>query len=91
MESINHQSTWFCYSLGSHFIFQSAEGETEESLERNFLTSSEAVDELFITTLNIIRDTATGAIRKICDFIGEQINFVCIHNLYLWIILCHHH
>lgn len=91
MESINHQSTWFCYILSSHFIFQSAEGETEESLERNFLTSSEAVDELFITTLNIIRDTATGAIRKICDFIGEQINFVCIHNLYLWIILCHHH
>ncbi|KAL9438601.1 hypothetical protein AB3S75_024301 [Citrus x aurantiifolia] len=61
----------------------SAEGETEESLERNFLTSSEAVDELFITTLNIIRDTATGAIRKICDFIGARVVFWDLRDSFL--------
>lgn len=60
-----------------------AEGETEESLERNFLTSSEAVDELFITTLNIIRDTATGAIRKICDFIGARVVFWDLRDSFL--------
>ncbi|KAH9777764.1 DNA topoisomerase 4 subunit B [Citrus sinensis] len=60
-----------------------SEGETEESLERNFLTSSEAVDELFITTLNIIRDTATGAIRKICDFIGARVVFWDLRDSFL--------
>ncbi|KAH9777761.1 DNA topoisomerase 4 subunit B [Citrus sinensis] len=63
--------------------FEEAEGETEESLERNFLTSSEAVDELFITTLNIIRDTATGAIRKICDFIGARVVFWDLRDSFL--------
>ena len=36
--------------------------------------SSESIDELFATTFNIIRDTATDAINKICDFIGELIS-----------------
>ncbi|KAH9777763.1 DNA topoisomerase 4 subunit B [Citrus sinensis] len=78
---------WVVYACGPPsqlcIYFEEAEGETEESLERNFLTSSEAVDELFITTLNIIRDTATGAIRKICDFIGARVVFWDLRDSFL--------
>ncbi|KAH9777760.1 DNA topoisomerase 4 subunit B [Citrus sinensis] len=74
---------WVVYACGPPSQLCISEGETEESLERNFLTSSEAVDELFITTLNIIRDTATGAIRKICDFIGARVVFWDLRDSFL--------
>lgn len=35
------------------------------------LTYDEAVDELFSTAFNSIRDTSTNAIGTICDLIGE--------------------
>ncbi|RVX09139.1 hypothetical protein CK203_013911 [Vitis vinifera] len=48
--------------------------ESLENLEESSMMSSESIDELFSTTFNIIRDTATDAINKICDFIGELIS-----------------
>ncbi|XWS49898.1 hypothetical protein CRYUN_Cryun12cG0042400 [Craigia yunnanensis] len=50
-----------------------AEEEPVEILESDSLTHHEAVDELFVTTFNIIRDTAKDIGRKICDLIGEPV------------------
>ncbi|RVW16444.1 hypothetical protein CK203_067831 [Vitis vinifera] len=46
--------------------------ESLENLEESSMMSSESIDELFATTFNIIRDTATDAINKICDFIVQR-------------------
>lgn len=43
-------------------------------------TCSEEVDELFVTTFNIIRDASTSAINKICDFIGNLIQSFSVCN-----------
>ncbi|GAV68924.1 DUF810 domain-containing protein [Cephalotus follicularis] len=56
--------------------------------ESDVITSSEAMDELFATTFNSIRDTATDAIDKISDFIGAKVVFwdlrdVILSHLYL--------
>ncbi|XP_021889997.1 uncharacterized protein LOC110808722 [Carica papaya] len=51
------------------------EKEPTGTLEKGFLTDSEAVHELFATTFNSIKDTTKIAINKICDFIGELMNF----------------
>lgn len=48
-----------------------AEEEPPEDTVSSLLTGSEAVDELFFSTFNCIRDITGDAITKICDFVGE--------------------
>nr|GMD79978.1 protein unc-13 homolog [Ipomoea batatas] len=37
--------------------------------------SDESIDELFAATFDCIRDSATNAIRKTCDFLGARVVF----------------
>jgi hypothetical protein len=53
------------------FTIHPAEEDPLETSENSLPSCSEAVDELFVTTFNSIRDTATDAISKICDFTGK--------------------
>lgn len=55
-------------------IIRPAKEEPLETSNSSLLTHSEALDELFVITLNSIRDTTTDAISKICDFTGKVIN-----------------
>lgn len=55
-------------------VRQSDKGTWAET-EPQELTCDEEVDELFATTLNIIRDTSSLIISKICDFIGPKVVF----------------
>lgn len=59
------------------------EEEPEESLESGSLTRNEAVDELFDTTFNSIRDTIGNVTKKISDLIGEPIDPFPTCNNYL--------
>ncbi|XP_031251761.1 protein unc-13 homolog [Pistacia vera] len=61
-----------------------AKEELPETSERDFLACSEAVDELFSTTLNCIRDTAKVAISMICDFIGARVVFWDLRDSFLF-------
>ncbi|EXC34100.1 hypothetical protein L484_010558 [Morus notabilis] len=47
------------------------------------LTCGEEVDELFATTFNIIRDTSSHAISKICDFIGPRVVFWDLRDAFI--------
>ncbi|XP_034709140.1 protein unc-13 homolog isoform X2 [Vitis riparia] len=58
--------------------------ESLENLEESSMMSSESIDELFATTFNIIRDTATDAINKICDFIGTKVVFWDLRDSFLF-------
>lgn len=49
--------------------------ETSENSLPSCPSCGEAVDELFVTTFNSIRDTATDSINKICDFTGARVMF----------------
>ncbi|XP_060674146.1 protein unc-13 homolog isoform X3 [Ziziphus jujuba] len=51
--------------------------------ERQGTTCNEEVDELFVTTFNIIRDTSSSAIGKICEFIGARIVFWDLRDAFL--------
>ncbi|XP_044485853.1 protein unc-13 homolog isoform X2 [Mangifera indica] len=61
-----------------------AKEEPPEASERDFLSCSEAMDELFSTTLNCIRDTAKIAINMICDFIGARVVFWDLRDSFLF-------
>ncbi|KAJ0105138.1 hypothetical protein Patl1_18704 [Pistacia atlantica] len=61
-----------------------AKEELPETSERDFLACGEAVDELFSTTLNCIRDTAKVAISMICDFIGARVVFWDLRDSFLF-------
>lgn len=57
-----------------------SEIETDESEVENSLTHSEAVDELFATTYDSLRDTNANCITKTRDLIGKLIQslvFIC--------------
>ncbi|CAN0841432.1 Protein unc-13 homolog [Linum grandiflorum] len=54
----------------------------EEPLEES--CSNEALDALFTTTLNIIRDTATEGINKISEFSGARIIFWDLRQKFLF-------
>ncbi|XP_022720063.1 uncharacterized protein LOC111277894 isoform X1 [Durio zibethinus] len=60
-----------------------AEVEPGEILESDSLTHNEAVDELFVTTFNIIRDTSKDIGRKICDLIGTRVVFWDLRDAFL--------
>lgn len=54
--------------------------ETDEAEEENSLTHSEAVDELFATTYDSLRETNANCITKTRDLIGkliESLMFIC--------------
>lgn len=48
-----------------------AEGNFPESSNGISDMSDESIDELFAATFDCIRDSATNAIRKTCDFLGK--------------------
>lgn len=50
-----------------------SELETDEAEEENSLTHSEAVDELFATTYDSLRETNANCITKTRDLIGKLI------------------
>ncbi|XP_050267137.1 protein unc-13 homolog isoform X2 [Quercus robur] len=52
-----------------------AKEEPLETSENSLPSCGEAVDELFVTTFNSIKDTATDSINKICDFTGARVMF----------------
>ncbi|KAJ9173562.1 hypothetical protein P3X46_016684 [Hevea brasiliensis] len=52
--------------------------------ETSLLTCSEAIDALFATTFSIIKDTATGAINKICAFTGARVVFWDLRDRFLF-------
>lgn len=62
-----------------------AKEEPLETSENSLPSCGEAVDELFVTTFNSIRDTATDSINKICDFTGKLPNsfVLTLENFYL--------
>ena len=62
-----------------------AKEEPLETSENSLPSCGEAVDELFVTTFNSIRDTATDSINKICDFTGKLPNSFVLtpENFYL--------
>lgn len=59
------------------------EKEPTGTLEKGFLTDSEAVHELFATTFNSIKDTTKIVINKICDFIGVRAVFWDLRDMFL--------
>ncbi|XVF10658.1 hypothetical protein REPUB_Repub07fG0201300 [Reevesia pubescens] len=61
-----------------------SEEEPVEILESDSLTHHEAVDELFVTTFNIIRDTAKDIGRKICGLIGTRVVFWDLRDAFLY-------
>ncbi|KAJ4823461.1 hypothetical protein Tsubulata_019697, partial [Turnera subulata] len=63
---------------------QNQRSTNEPQEERSFLTGSEAVDALFATTFNIIKDTTTDLIDKICDFIGARVVFWDLRHEFLF-------
>lgn len=58
-----------------------AKEEPLETSENSLPSCGEAVDELFVTTFNSIRDTATDSINKICDFTGKLSNSFVLTSL----------
>ncbi|XP_048229878.1 protein unc-13 homolog isoform X2 [Ricinus communis] len=57
----------------------------DEPLEEDsLLTHGEAIDALFSTTFSIIKDTATGAINKICAFTGARVVFWDLRDKFLF-------
>ncbi|TXG50964.1 hypothetical protein EZV62_023488 [Acer yangbiense] len=69
--------------VGPSNVQAHAKEEPQETSERDFLTCSEALDELFVTTLNCIRDIASDSISKICDFIGARVVFWDLRDSFL--------
>ncbi|XP_065858206.1 protein unc-13 homolog isoform X2 [Euphorbia lathyris] len=56
-----------------------------EPLETSsLLTCNETIDALFSTTFSIIKETATGAINKICDFTGARVVFWDLRDKFLF-------
>ncbi|WCJ26202.1 hypothetical protein M5689_008037 [Euphorbia peplus] len=56
-----------------------------EPLETSsLLTCNEAIDALFSTTFCIIKETANGAINKICDFTGARVVFWDLRDKYVF-------
>ncbi|KAA8522362.1 hypothetical protein F0562_013277 [Nyssa sinensis] len=55
-----------------------------ETLERDVLMSNESIDELFVATFDNIKDSATDAIRKICDFTGARVVFWDLRDSFLF-------
>ncbi|GLT40474.1 hypothetical protein SLA2020_146110 [Shorea laevis] len=62
------------------------EEEPEESLESGSLTQNEAVDELFDTTFNSIRDTIGNVTKKIPDLIGARVVFWDLRDTFLFLL-----
>lgn len=60
------------------------EEEAEESLERVSLTQNEAVDELFDTTFNSIKETMENITQRLCDLIGTRIVFWDLRDTFLF-------
>ncbi|XP_031097776.1 protein unc-13 homolog isoform X1 [Ipomoea triloba] len=52
-----------------------SEGNFPESSNGISDMSDESIDELFAATFDCIRDSATNAIRKTCDFLGARVVF----------------
>lgn len=58
--------------------FFASEIETDEAEVENSLTHSEAVDELFATTYDSLRDTNANCITKTRDLIGKLIQILVL-------------
>ncbi|XVF51538.1 hypothetical protein PTKIN_Ptkin04bG0192800 [Pterospermum kingtungense] len=61
-----------------------AEVEHGEILESDSLIHHETVDELFVTTFDIIRDTSKDIGRRICDLIGTRVVFWDLRDAFLF-------
>nr|VDD31001.1 unnamed protein product [Brassica oleracea] len=57
--------------------------ETDEAEEENSLTHSEAVDELFATTYDSLRETNANCITKTRDLIGARVIFWDLRDMFL--------
>lgn len=57
--------------------------ETDEAEEENSLTHSEAVDELFTTTYDSLRETNANCITKTRDLIGARVIFWDLRDMFL--------
>ncbi|GJV03152.1 protein unc-13 homolog isoform X3 [Tanacetum coccineum] len=51
----------------------------------HMLADSESVDELFVATFDSIRDSVAGAIRNICDLIGELMRLSTWYDVQLFL------
>ncbi|XP_010529550.1 PREDICTED: uncharacterized protein LOC104806377 isoform X2 [Tarenaya hassleriana] len=60
-----------------------SKNEIDETSEENSLTHSEAVDELFATTYDSLRDTTANCIAKTCNLIGARAIFWDLRDMFL--------
>ncbi|KAF8027381.1 hypothetical protein BT93_E0321 [Corymbia citriodora subsp. variegata] len=67
---------------------RSAVEEPLQNTVTDSLTYDEAVDELFSTTFNSIRDTSTNAIGMVCDLIGLRMVFWDLRDKVLSCLYC---
>ncbi|XP_010055606.2 protein unc-13 homolog isoform X2 [Eucalyptus grandis] len=68
--------------------YQRSVEEPSQNTVSDSLTYDEAVDELFSTTFNSIRDTSTNAIGTICDLIGLRMVFWDLRDKVLSCLYC---
>ncbi|XP_048131969.1 protein unc-13 homolog isoform X2 [Rhodamnia argentea] len=68
--------------------YQRSVDEPLQNTVTDCLTYDEAVDELFSTTFNSIRDTSTNAIGTICDLIGLRMVFWDLRDKVLSCLYC---
>ncbi|KAL2544069.1 hypothetical protein Fot_13302 [Forsythia ovata] len=58
--------------------------QTTETLETTLDSNNESVAELFVATLECIRDSASDAIRQTCDFLGARFVFLDLRDSFLF-------
>ncbi|KAG8374878.1 hypothetical protein BUALT_Bualt10G0041300 [Buddleja alternifolia] len=71
-------------SVTSYQIHRCSIEETPETLETTGSLNGESVSELFIATLDCIRDSAADAIRNTSDFLGAKIVFWDMRDSFLF-------
>lgn len=49
---------------------------TPETLGNSVDLNDESITELFVATLDCIRDSAGHAIKRTCDFLGKSVNYL---------------
>ncbi|CAH8343145.1 unnamed protein product [Eruca vesicaria subsp. sativa] len=70
-------------TLVRSFLDQRSKIKTDEAEEENSLTHSEAVDELFSTTYDSLRETNANCITKTRDLIGARVIFWDLRDMFL--------
>ncbi|XP_011081014.1 uncharacterized protein LOC105164132 isoform X3 [Sesamum indicum] len=71
------------HCLQAYSPFHSATGKTSGNSETTDV-NAESVSELFVATLDCIRDSAANAIRKTSDFLGTKIVFWDMRDSFLY-------